>query len=263
MNPIFVGVALALSVGAIVAISARDARTALMGLAVTLVATPFLSDPLPPLSTLAMRVVGAALAAFLLRSAVVSNADELDRRRKQPGHGGSRIGWPTETLLAIAAWVVGVNVYAHLQSFTLGGPGTLGTDILGSLDAGSLATGAGLAVIVVAVVPALGSREGLRTAVGLLTLVQGMLLFRSGVAGAPSDLEQLAGVALIVAAAVTGSMLVGLGVARDHGSGGASTSAPRPTEAGSAAQPAAGDVRAAQDGRDARSRRRKPPGAPV
>lgn len=256
MNPIFVGVALAVSVGAIVAISARDARTALMGLAVMLVATPFLSDPLPPLSTLAMRVVGAALAAFLLRSAVVSNAEELDRRRKQSEHGGSRIGWPTETLLAIAALFVGLNVFSHLQALNPVGPGILGTDVLGSLGAGSLATGAGLAIIVLAVVPALGSREGLRTAVGLLVLVQGILLFRSGVAGAPSDLEQLAGVALLVAAAVTGSMLVGLGVSRARVAGGDSASAPPPAEADSAVVPAI------PDGQDGRSRRPKPRSTP-
>ncbi|MEO8469231.1 MAG: hypothetical protein ABI573_06140 [Chloroflexota bacterium] len=257
MNPMFVGVALAISVGAIIAISARDARTALMGLAVTLVAAPFLSDPLPPLSTLAMRVVGAALAAYLLRSAVLSNAEALDRRRGKSGHVGSRIGWPTETLLAIAAWVVGINVYAHLLALTPGGPGTLSTESLGSLGAGSLATGAGLAVIVLAIVPALGAREGLRTAVGLVVLIQGILLFRSGVAGAPSDLEQLAGVALIVAAAVTGSMLVGLGVARDRGASADSTSMPLPTEAGSPAVP---PIPAA---REVQSRRRRRPGNPA
>ena len=255
MNPIFVVVALAVSVGAIVAISARDPRLALMGLAVTLVAAPFLSDPLPPLSTLAMRVVGAALAAFLLRSAVLANAEELDRRRKRAGHSGSRIGWPTETLLAIAASVVGLNVFAHLQALDPAGAGTLGADVLGSLGAGSLATGTGLAAIVLAVVPALGSREGLRTAVGLLVLAQGILLFRSGVAGAPSDLEQLAGVAFIVASAVTGSMLVGLGSARDRVAGATAASAPLPAETGSAVVPAI------SRGHDARSPRSKPPSA--
>ncbi len=256
MNPILLGIAFAVSVGTIVAISSRDARTALFGLAVTMVAAPFLSDPLPPLSTLAMRVVGAALAAYLLRSAVLSNADELDGRRKQPGHSGSRIGWPTETLLAIAAWVVGLNVLAHLQALNPTGPGTLGTDLLGSLSAGSLATGAGLAGIVLAIVPAIGSRDGLRTAVGLLVLVQGVLLFRAGVAGAPSDLEQLAGVALIVAAAITGSMLVGLGVARDRVAPGDSGAAPLPPEAASAVVPAM------PERQDGRSRRRKPTGNP-
>ena len=256
MNPILVGVAFAVSVGTIVAISSRDARTALMGLAVTMVAAPFLSDPLPPVSTLAMRVVGAALAAYLLRSAVLSNADELDGRRKQTGHVGSRLGWPTETLMAIAAWVVGVNLFAHLQALNPAGPGIPVTDLLGSLNAGALATGTGLAVTVLAMVPALGSRGGLRTAVGLLVLVQGVLLFRAGVAGAPSDLEQLAGVALIVAAAITGSMLVGLGAARDRVAPGDPGAAPLPTEAASAVVPAM------PEGQDGRSRRRKPTGNP-
>ena len=257
MNPILVGVALAVSAGAVVAISARDARTALMGLAITVVAAPFLSDPLPPLSTLAMRVVGAALAAYLLRSAVMSNADELDGGSRPSGHGGSRIGWPTETLLAIAAWVVGLNVFVHLQALNPAGPGTLVTDLLGSINAGALATGSGLAVIVLAVVPALGSREGLRTAIGLLVLVQGVLLFRSGVAGAPSDLEQLAGVALIVAAAITGSMLVGLGVARDRAAPADARVPLRSTEPPKPLPPAP------RDGRDDQPRRPKPPGTPA
>lgn len=213
MSPILVGVGIVVSVGAIVAISARDARTALVGLAVTMSATPFVADPLPPLSTLAVRVVAAVLAAYLLRATVMTASAKLDRHLKQPGHAGSRVGWPTETLLAIAAWVVGLNVSAGLLALNPAGPGIISTDLLGSLSAGSLATGAGLGAIVLAIVPALGSRDGLRTAIGLLVLIEGILLLRVGVAGAPSDLEQLAGVALIVAAAITGSMLVGLGVA--------------------------------------------------
>ncbi len=214
MSPILVGVAVVVSVGAIVAISARDARTALVGLAVTMSAAPFVADPLPPLSTLAVRVVAAVLAAYLLRATVMTASAELDRHPKGAGHAGSRVGWPTETLLAIAAWVVGLNVSAHLLSLNPADPGIITTDLLGSLSAGSLATGAGLGAIVLATVPALGSRNGVRMAIGLLVLIEGILLLRVGVAGAPSDLEQLAGVALIVAAAITGSMLVGLGVAR-------------------------------------------------
>lgn len=256
MNPILVGVAFAVTAGAIVAISAREARTALMGLAVTMVAAPFLSDPLPALSTLAMRVVGAALAAYLLRSAVLSMADGVDRRRKQPGHRGSRIGWPTETLLAIAAWVVGLSVFADLQALNPAGPGTLGADLLGSLSPGALASGAGLAGIVLAIVPALSSRDGLRTAIGLVVLVQSILLFRAGVAGAPSDLEQLAGVALIVSAAITGSMLTGLGVARDRATHGDSRSEPPPVDAGPLAVPAIAE------GGSSLPRRRQPPRNP-
>ncbi|TAL10345.1 MAG: hypothetical protein EPO00_04630 [Chloroflexota bacterium] len=211
MSPILVGVAIVVSAGLIVAVSARDARTALVGLAVTMAAAPFLADPPPPLATLALRVVAAVLAAYLLRATVMTATAEPARQPNPSGHGGSRVGWPTETLLAIAAWIVGLNVSAHLLALNPAGPGVTTTDLLGSLSAGSLATGAGLGAIVLAIVPALGSRDGLRTAIGLLVLIEGILLLRVGVAGAPSDLEQLAGVAVVIAAAITGSMLVGLG----------------------------------------------------
>ncbi|MBI2763383.1 MAG: hypothetical protein HYX54_06510 [Chloroflexi bacterium] len=210
MNPILVGVAFAVTVGAVVAVSAREARAALVGVAVALAAAPFLGDPLPPLSTLATRVVGAALAAYLIRVAVAPMPLETDPRRRDAVRDGSRIGWPAEALLAVAAWIVGLTVSTNLEALNPGGPGISPDDLVGAISASSLATGAGLAAIVVAIVPALGSRHGLRTALGLLILVQGVLLFRAGVGGTPSDLEGLAGVALMVTAAIVGSVLTTL-----------------------------------------------------
>ena len=61
MNPALAGVALAITIGAIVAVSVRDARTAILGLAVLLIGSPFLADPLADTLGLAARVVGAVL----------------------------------------------------------------------------------------------------------------------------------------------------------------------------------------------------------
>lgn len=210
MSPILVGVAFAVTAGAVVAVSARDARTALVGLAVALAAAPFLADPMPPLSTLAARVVGAALAAYLLRAAVSPAGPASEARGLDSIRAGSRTGWPTESLVAVAAWIVGLSVSMHLEALNPAGAGVSPSDALRALNAASLATGAGLAAIVIAIVPALGAGHGFRTAVGLLILIQGVVLFRTGVAGAPGDLEQLADVTLMVVAAIAGSVLIAL-----------------------------------------------------
>ncbi len=215
MSPILAGVAFAVTAGAVVAVSAREARVALVGLAVTLAAAPFLADPLPPLSTLALRVVGAALAAYLLRAAFASAGVASDVRRRNSGQGGSRTGWPTEGLLALAAWIVGITVSIHLEVLNPTGPGISSDDLLRTLTGASMSTAAGLATSVIAIVPALRAQDGFRTAVGLLILIQGALLFRTGVAGAPGDLEQLADVALMLSAALAGSILIALESARD------------------------------------------------
>ena len=52
--------------GALVAITGRDARVALIGLVVTMSAAPFLADPLPGPAALAARVVAAVLGGYLL-----------------------------------------------------------------------------------------------------------------------------------------------------------------------------------------------------
>ena len=57
MNPALAGVALAITIGAIVAVSVRDARAAVLGLAVLLIGSPFLADPLADTLGLAARVV--------------------------------------------------------------------------------------------------------------------------------------------------------------------------------------------------------------
>ena len=78
MNPALAGVALAVVIGAVVAASAHRARTAILGLIVTL--------------------VGALLAGYLLWIAT---------RGHNVRTAGSRVGWPTEAFVAAAAAVVG------------------------------------------------------------------------------------------------------------------------------------------------------------
>jgi membrane protease YdiL (CAAX protease family) len=65
VNPALAGVAIVVIVGAIVAGSARNARTAILGLVVALVAAPLLADPPAAPLGLAARLVAAVLAGYL------------------------------------------------------------------------------------------------------------------------------------------------------------------------------------------------------
>ena len=119
MNPILAGVALAVVAGAVVAVSARDARIVVLALAVVLVASPLLADPLaPPLG----------LAARLRRRrswprTCCGSSRAIGRRTacRQPRPEGSRIGWPAEILVAAGAAVV-VGFAAHGLGAPAAGP---------------------------------------------------------------------------------------------------------------------------------------------
>lgn len=176
MNPALAAVAGVVVAGAVAAVSAREARAALLGLLVALLAAPLLADPLPgPLPT-AGSLVAAILACRLILVAV--RGDGLLTT-------GSRIGWPVEALAAAAAAVIGFGTHG------LGAPG------LGPAEAQA----AGFALGVLAAAPIVAGRDVLRLGIGALLLLLGAGLVRVGVAGTASELEQL----------VTSGLLVGLG----------------------------------------------------
>ena len=58
MNPALAGVALAVVVGAVAAASARNARTAVLGLVLSLLGGAFLAEPLADSTGLAARLIG-------------------------------------------------------------------------------------------------------------------------------------------------------------------------------------------------------------
>lgn len=176
MNPALAGVALAVIIGAIVAVSARDARTAVLGLAVALIAAPAMADPITATSGMAARVVAALLAVYLLWIAV---------RDGEAGTGGTSIGWAAEVALAAAAAVVGYDQHG------------LGAQGLGP----AVAQAAGFALAALAVLPLVTGRDVIRVGVGLLLLMQGALLVSVGLDGTPSALAEL----------VTAGLVVGLG----------------------------------------------------
>ena len=166
MNPALAGVALAVVVGAVVAGSAGNARSAILGLLAVLLFGPFLADPTAQPLGLAARLVGATLSGYLLWIAA-----------RGPGAwtGGSRLGLPAEVLVAAAAAVVGYG------SHGLGAPAT----------GPALAQAAGFAVAALSIEPIANGRDVVRVGTGLLLLVSGVTLVRTALGGTPEPLEQL------------------------------------------------------------------------
>jgi hypothetical protein len=199
VNPILAGIAVAVVAGTVVAVASRGARMTMLGLLVVLIGSAVLADPIPAPLGLAARFVGAVLATYLLWI--------VARVQPRPGApaastGGSRIGWPAETLLAAAAFVVGFAAHG------------LGAPALGS----SLASAAGFAVAALAIAPVLTGQDVLRVGLGSLLLVDAGLLVRAALGGTPNELEQLITSATLVVLAGTVATLAGS--ARTEGSGG-------------------------------------------
>ena len=185
MNPALVGVALAVLLGAVVAASARTARTAILGMVLAMVAACFLADPLPDSLGLAIRLVGTLLAGYLLW---IAGRDQDART------AGSRLGWPAEILVAAAAAVVGYG------SHGLGAPA----------NGPALAQACGFGVAALAVAPLFNGRDVLRIGLGAILLTTGAILVRTSLGGTPGNLEQLVTAGLV---AVVGAVVAALAIA--------------------------------------------------
>lgn len=176
MNLALAGIACVVVAGAVVAVSAREARASLLGLLVTLLAASLIADPLPGPLPIAARLAAAFLACRLVAVAI----RDLDSPTS-----GSRLGWPVESLAAAAAAVIGFGTHG------LGAPGA------GPAEAQA----AGFALGALAAAPIVTSRDVYRLGTGAIVLLAGGLLVRVGLGGTPSELEQL----------VTSGLIVGLG----------------------------------------------------
>jgi hypothetical protein len=182
VNPVLALLAVAIIGAAVVAVSSREARTAVLALAVVLLLTPVIADPMAEPVGLAARLVGAILAGYLLW---IAARDDPSVRLAHAPTGGSRIGWPAEFLVAAAASVVGMS--AHGLGAPAGGP--------------VIASAAGFAVAALAVLPILTGRDVLRVAIGCLLLLDAALLVRTALGGTPGSLEQLLSAYLLVTVA--------------------------------------------------------------
>ncbi len=176
MNLALAGLACIVVAGAVVAVTAREARAALLGLLVALLGAALVADPLPGPLPIAARLASAFLACRLIAIAI----RDLDEPTS-----GSRLGWPVEAIAAAAAAVIGFGTHG------LGAPG----------EGAAEAQAAGFAVGVLAASPIVSSRDVFRLGMGAILLLLGGLLVRQGLSGTPSELEQL----------VTSGLVVGLG----------------------------------------------------
>jgi hypothetical protein len=214
-------IAVAVAAGAVVSISARDLRLALIGTAVVAVGTALLVDPISSPLVLAIRIVGALLAAALLWTVVTANQEEtavIGRRWGRGGHdadAGSPLGWPAEALIAIGAAFAGIGIAANVSGGGFSAVGAGSTDVAASFTAASPIAAAALASLVLGLAPAMFDRSALRGAIGLLLVVNGAIGLRIALAGSPTDFEQLVFAALVIACAAIGFATPGV----DHAPG--------------------------------------------
>ena len=199
MNPILALIALAVLAGAVVSISLPDPRATILGLAVVLIGSPVLAEPVPAPLGLATRFVGAILAAYLLW---IVTRDRPRGGLPSAFTEGSRIGWPAEMLVGIAAFIVGYAAHG------------LGAPALGP----ALASAAGFAVAAVAVPAILTGRDVVRVGLGCLLLLDAGLLVRTALGGTGGDFEQLITAATLVV--LSGTLAALAAGARADGTGG-------------------------------------------
>lgn len=181
--------AAAVVAGAVLAVSVRDGRLAVVGLLAALLLSPIVADPLPDLLGLAARLVGGVLAAYLIRIPL----------RSAPLTGGSRIGWPAESVLAGAAFLAGIA----LHDFATPGLGP------------AAAVAAGLGVAVVAAAPLTDGRDPLRVGIAAVLFVVAADLVSVGLGGTESALRELI---IAVLVGLLGAVIAGL-AARGAGAG--------------------------------------------
>ncbi|MEW6224076.1 MAG: hypothetical protein AB1627_05545, partial [Chloroflexota bacterium] len=85
MTPVLVALGVVVAAGAVVGVSAREPRFAVLGVLVVLLASGYVADPLPGTIALGARLVGAVLGGYVLWIAL---------RRAPAPTAGSRMGWP-------------------------------------------------------------------------------------------------------------------------------------------------------------------------
>ena len=176
MTPWLVLATIGLIVGAVVAVSARDARTALLGLLVALIAVPIAGSPDAGIAALAGRLVAGVLAVYVLWVAARGRDVEVE---------ASRIGWAAEAAAATAAAILG------FAAAGLGGPA----------GAPPETSAAAFALIATSIRPVVRAADTLSLGIGLLLLAAAACLLWASMGGPLGGLEELAAGALLVAVA--------------------------------------------------------------
>jgi len=174
MHPVLAVIAIVCAAAAVFAMTSRDARTSLAALLLALVSAPVIADPVPAPLALAARLVGAVMAAFLIRVALRATPSLTE---------GTRIGWFTLGLASAAGFVAGYSTHG----------------IAGTPSGPAEAQAAGFALLILSAGPLLAGHDVYRAGVAALLAVTGAELLRVAVGGTPEPLEQVAMTLLIVA----------------------------------------------------------------
>lgn len=168
--------------GGILAVSARDGRVVAIGLLIAMVAAPLVAAPLPESLSVAARIIGAVLAAYLLWASA---------RGSGTNGAGSPIGWAAETAVAAAAFAIGLSV-----------------TMVDPLPGPTVAQAAGLALIVLAIVP-LAGRDVRRLGAGVTLVVLAASLLTAAWLGPTPPLAHLAIAVLLAGIAGASSVAIG------------------------------------------------------
>jgi hypothetical protein len=201
MNIALAAVALAVGAGAVVAVSIRELRAGLLGLAVVLVGGSLLNDPFPAPATLGVRIVGGLLVVAILQATLPESQDV------GTAMAGSAIGWPAEALIGAAAALAGLGIALTLLSPTGSGVDVGQVSGLARVSPAVVETMAATVLFALGVTPAGLGRSGGRRAIGLVLLAEATVVLRTGLAGPPGDFEQLAIVGLLLGCAAVGAVL--------------------------------------------------------
>lgn len=199
MNPALSAVAVAVGAGAVVAVSSRDPRAALIGLAAVLVGAAFLVNPLPGPAALGVRIVGGLLCVSIVRLNALPRATDP---------ASSPLGWPAEAFLAVAAAVGGGGVAVGL-AVAAGLGSAAGDDAFAAAAASPaiLITSTAAALFAVGATPAVIGQPGIRRTIGIVLVAVAVILVRIGFAPTPTELEQIAIAVLLVGSAIGGVAL--------------------------------------------------------
>jgi hypothetical protein len=166
----------------LLAVSIRDVRLMAVGLLVAIFASPLVASPLPGPLPLAAWGIGATLTAYLVWAS--ARAGSL----QSPG---SAIGPTAAAAAAAAAFIVGLNVKP-----------------VDPLEGPVVAQAAGLAILVLALVPMMG-RDVLRLGLSIVLLTLGLVLLMNAWVGALLPLTHYTLVLLIVGIGGATSVLIG------------------------------------------------------
>jgi hypothetical protein len=201
-------VAVLVVVGGVAAVAASTPRLATLGLLLALVGSAYVSDPVPGMLALGLRLAGSVLAVYLVWVAL----------RRAPGFvPASSAGWLGSAVIAGVAFAAGFLAADRLGTAlaieSVSGP-TL--PVASALVAGSLvpraAMGAAFAVTALGIPAVVLGRDTLRIGIGLLLLLAATSLVGNALVGAPDPVRDLAmavltavagaGVAALIAASI-------------------------------------------------------------